>query len=81
MIVYSITFRFPYNQYVRNGKPLNITHALVNREMMKKIVISLRLFSFEVKSSPCQKEETWFKVERVFIMKMNKYTFEARLIV
>lgn len=21
---------------VRNGKPLNITHALVNREMMKK---------------------------------------------
>lgn len=81
MIVYAITFRFPYNQYIRNGKPLNITHALVYREMMKNKVIKLKLFSFEVKSSPCRKEETWFKVERVFIMKMNKNTCVARLIV
>lgn len=46
MIVYAITFRFPYNQYVRKGKPLNITYALVNREMMKKKVIKLKTVQF-----------------------------------
>lgn len=81
MIVYSITFRFPYNQYVCNWKPLNIIHALVYREMMKKKMIKLNLFSFEENSSPCRKEETWLKVERVLIMKMNKYPSVARLIV
>lgn len=44
-------------------------------------MIKLNLFSIEENSSRCRKEETWLKVERVLIMKMNKYPSVARLIV
>lgn len=49
--------------------------------MMKKKMIKLNLFSIEENSSPCRKEETWLKVERVLIMKMNKCPSVAGLIV